>query len=553
MKLLDNKKKLKRLDHRYHLTIIVFLIFIAFGGSLRNNYSLDDEFVTTPSNEKVDKGLNGIKEILLTPYSEEGVDNGAFEYRPLTMILFAIEKSVFGFNPGMGHFINLVLYVSIVLLLFQILRILFPHEDSLTLVAILLLFSIHPLHSEVVLSLKNREELLVSLFGFSALYYSIKYSTEQSMLFGIISIFLLVLGVFVKSTITPFVIVIPVTLYFFRLFTAKQSTIFFLVAIVLMGIASFLPKLLLTIPANRELNFIENPLLHLPFWKRLPMAFYSFLYYTKLHLIPFPLLAYYGYNQVPLLSWSDYQVYIGIVLAIASVVIFIYTQKKNKLLAYGILLFVLFILPYMSFPFPATGIIAERFTFNSVLGFSIIVVALLIKISESLNIRYVLLATAVPSIIFIYFDTRRTSQWRSKISLIEHDANVAKNSYKLQAMLGDLYQEQISQTDNVTEKKELFEKTLRAYERAAQIYDQDAGLFNNIGTTFFAGGQYNNAVVLFEKAVELGANKDINHFNLGLAYELSNNLEKAKKQYEIVLKSNADYTSARQRLIELNR
>ena len=298
---------MKRLNDTYQIAIIVFLVLIAFGGAFWNSYSLDDEFVTTSSNEKVAQGLDGLKEIFTTPYIEKSVDNNAYEYRPITMAFFAIEKSVVGFNPGISHLVNLVLYIGVILLIFKILWTLFPQEYHAAIFFIVLLFAVHPLHSEVVLSLKNREELLVSLLGFGALMLAIKYSREQKIILGVFALLLMVLGVFVKSTITPFVLVIPATLYFFKLLPAKKSIIFFLLAIASMGLASAVPRLIFDIPVNREISFVESPLLHLPFQNRLPMAFYAFLYYLKLHIVPYPLLSYYGYNHVSLLSWPDYQ------------------------------------------------------------------------------------------------------------------------------------------------------------------------------------------------------------------------------------------------------
>ncbi|MFD2566790.1 hypothetical protein [Pseudotenacibaculum haliotis] len=537
----------------YQKIILIVLIFISFGASIWNEYSLDDEYVTTLANQKVSKGFDGLKEIFISPYVDENVDSRSFEYRPFTQAVFAVEKGFFGFNAGLGHLINLLIYIWIVLLGLKILRTLLSEDYYPYIFFALALFSLHPLHSEVVLSLKNREELLVTLFGLYALLYAIKYSRTEKRKTAIISIVFLVLGTLTKATIAPFVLVIPLTLWLFKLSSAKKSLLFFLASFAIMTFVRFLSFIAFNISINREISFVESPLLHKPFWDRLPMAFYSFYEYLSLHLIPHPLLSYYGYNQVPILSWSDSKVYLGLLFAVAAVFLFFYFLKRNRLFSYGILLTVIFLLPFLNFPFPATGILAERYTFNSVLGFSILIIVLLKKLSELVKVQQLtLVITSIILVGYSFLNIKRTPHWKSKLSLIENDAKYGTQSYKLQALLGDIYQEQIGKSSNVKDKKLFFEKTLRAYEKAAKIYDKDPGLYNNIGTTFFAGAQYENAIILFKKAIELGADSETHYYNLGLAYELSGKREEAKQQYNIILKKNPNYQDVKQRLKALN-
>ncbi len=62
--------------------LILLLVFITYGNSIKNDYNLDDGYVVSLDNANLltSKGISGIPEILTSKYSEgEGVTYG---YRP---------------------------------------------------------------------------------------------------------------------------------------------------------------------------------------------------------------------------------------------------------------------------------------------------------------------------------------------------------------------------------------------------------------------------------------------------------------------------------------
>lgn len=547
-------KKLKYSKLKTRIVIIIVLILISFGGSLSNKYSLDDELVTTNANNKVKKGLSGLKDIYTKPYEDRKDIKDSYGYRPITLTSFALEKEIFGFNPGISHLINVLLYILVVILVFKLLKTLFPEKKYYNVIFLtVLLFSIHPLHSEVVLSLKNREELFVSLFGFSAFLQAIKYAKSNNLKNLLCTTGLLCIGVLTKTTITSFIILIPITLWFFNFMSLKKSTLLFLGILTITFLTINIPFFIFKIPSNREIAFFENPLLYMPFSDRLPMAFCTFYQYFKLHLVPYPLLSYYGYNQIPLLSWFKLEVVIGISLAITSIILFFKFKIKNKFLSFGILAFIFFLLPFLNFPIPATGIIAERFTFNAVLGFSIIIIYCLHKISVILKFkRFLLFIIPILIVTYSYINIKRTTNWKDKLTLIENDAIHAKNSFKLQFSLGDLYQQEIIKSNTIKKKNYFFDKALEAYKTASVIYEEEASLYNNIGTTMLTASQNKNAILLFEKAVELKNDNALFYYNLGAAYEKDNNIEKAKENYLKALAINPLLKKATYRLAKID-
>jgi len=154
--------------------IILAFAFLLYGKSLSHNYNFDDEYVVL--NEQVQKGITVIPEIFTSRYFTS--EDQAYGYRPITKATFAIEVSIFGSNPKISHLINLLLYCISGILLFYFLANFFKEYPKWLWLFIVLLFLSHPLHTEVVNSLKNREEILSFLFGLIGLFFVFRVNSS---------------------------------------------------------------------------------------------------------------------------------------------------------------------------------------------------------------------------------------------------------------------------------------------------------------------------------------------------------------------------------------
>ncbi|MBK9983234.1 MAG: hypothetical protein IPP15_12645 [Saprospiraceae bacterium] len=119
--------------HWKEALIIPILAFALYWMCLPYGYVLDDQIVIT-GNDYTKKGISGIWEILSTEsfsgyfHGQQDLVAGA-RYRPLSIISFAVEQSIFGDNRIERHFINILLYGLIGLLIFRVLSILFLKRD----------------------------------------------------------------------------------------------------------------------------------------------------------------------------------------------------------------------------------------------------------------------------------------------------------------------------------------------------------------------------------------------------------------------------------------
>jgi len=164
------------------------LSFLLYINTFNHKFAFDDAIVIT-QNSFTQQGLAGIPELVTTDffmgiYGESGMELTGGRYRPLSLVMFAVESHIFGdkkdkpagqpvnakpgqvfysYNAFVGHLFNVLFYAFSVFLLFQLLRRWFPERPFIALVSTLL-FAVHPIHSEVVANIKSRDEIM-SLFS----------------------------------------------------------------------------------------------------------------------------------------------------------------------------------------------------------------------------------------------------------------------------------------------------------------------------------------------------------------------------------------------------
>jgi hypothetical protein len=168
------QKTVSDLTLRVILALVSTFLYINTTGY---KFTLDDDMFYL-KHESVQKGLSAIPE-LFSKGSLNQFDGtiGVQPYRPVTLLSFALEKQFFNNSPAASHLLNVLLYVLLIQVLFLLLKKLFDKVQPLLIACIVMIYAVHPIHTEVVCSVKSRDELLAALFGFMA-WLSILNSTE---------------------------------------------------------------------------------------------------------------------------------------------------------------------------------------------------------------------------------------------------------------------------------------------------------------------------------------------------------------------------------------
>lgn len=168
----------KKRKTNYYVPLMLFLFAcVLYGNTIGNDYNMDDELVTR-NHHLTSKGLQAIPEIFTSPYYKDQAGY-AYEYRPVVLASFAIEHSLFGQHAWVSHLVNLLLYGITIVLLYLLLGELFSHYPVVLPLSATLLFAAHPLHTEAVASIKNRDELLAMLLALISWLLAIQFVHQR--------------------------------------------------------------------------------------------------------------------------------------------------------------------------------------------------------------------------------------------------------------------------------------------------------------------------------------------------------------------------------------
>jgi len=506
--------------------------FILYGNTMKNGYSLDDLYVTY-NNPVVNKGIEAIPYILSSRYINVNAEEGGtmnFGYRPLTKVMFALEHQFFGEDPSTSHLINILLYGFTLLIMFSVLRLLMQNYSIWFPFAITMIWASLPVHTEVVASLKNREEIISFLFGLLALKSYIAYARKNSYVALLVGTLWFILSGFAKPSTIPLLVAIPFTIFFFMNVSFRKIGIITFSMVIISFFAIVLLRIYLP-ESNRPVLFFENPLLfENNFLVKVATGLYGLLMYLKLLVYPHPLLFYYGYNSIPVVNFSNLWVLLSIAIHLSLFIFAIVKLREKHILSYAILFYLIVISMYSNIVKQPAGIIAERFLYIASLGFSIAVAYFLFtltkvsitKVQPSKNILRVILLSFVILVPFTARTIIRNKDWNSQLSLFSHDikylSTSAKANYIYATTLKTALIEQLN-AGNQNGTEEQVEKIGGLLKQTVKIYPGYFEAWNSLGEMYaMMKNDYDSALIYFKRTVKEKPTFAAGWYNLGYAY-----------------------------------
>ncbi|MBN2682876.1 MAG: hypothetical protein JXR58_10235 [Bacteroidales bacterium] len=531
---------------RHQYLLLLVLCFVLYGNTIPNKYSLDDEYVVY-NHPLVEKGFAGIPQILVSHYSDIGEKN--FGYRPLVKLSFAIETGIFGINPHVSHTINVLLYFLLLVVILLILKRILRDYHPIIPLLITIIFAAHPIHTEVVASLKNRDQLLSDLCGFSSLLFLLRYADLKKIKFIVFALLLFIAGYFSKQGIVVFFLLIPLSLYFFTDMKMRKILIFLLAILVVSVILKYLPRTFLT-GGNRPIDYYENPLFYDGgIVKRFALGFLSGWYYLGFLLFPHPLKYYYGYNEVPMPDLGDPAVIASILIHLALLVYAILGFKRKSILSFSILFYLISVSIYLNVLQPVMGIVGERFVFVGSFSFSILLVLALYRIFNE-NGKKILVSAykttsiiAILLIIVIFYGCKtvfRNTNWKDHETLYTADMPKLEKSVKANELMAfiimdDVYKDFNSGKDLKSKIKKI-ETAKRCYYRSLDLYFENQKTWINLGSMYSNFyHNYDSAIICYKNVLKFSPKDTKALMNIGKVYELQNNFDQSYKYWQEVI------------------
>ncbi|MFN0173259.1 MAG: tetratricopeptide repeat protein [Saprospiraceae bacterium] len=471
--------------------LLLAMAFALYLIGLKYGYVLDDE-MTYWKNEYVQKGLAGIRQIFSADsfmgyFKEQKFLLEGGRYRPLSLATFAMEVEFFGPNkPAVGHFFNVLLYGFTGVLMYRILLGLFPIREggrwffSLPFIASAL-FMLHPLHVECVENIKGRDEILALLGGLGALWATLKYFDTKGWWWMLISAVSLLLGMFAKENALTFVVVIPLTVWFFTKVSLNRVLITALpllaAALLFIWVRYEALGYLLNTGKISATDIMNNPFFGMTGQEKIATIFLTLGWYIKLLFLPHPLtIDYYPYH-VPKVGWSDWRALAGLALNIGMGLWALWNIRKRSIPAYAIL-FYLLTLSIVSNLFVSVGtFMNERFLYMPSMGFCILAGWFFTRklpewLKEQPDSAYPLgmIIFACIAGLLAYRVVTRIPDWQSTLTLNGAAVKVSEGSARSHCFYATgLYEEKYVKTKNREEKERLVTQMEYHVKRSLEI------------------------------------------------------------------------------------
>lgn len=503
--------------------ILLAIGFVFYINTVGNQYALDDGIVIV-QNQYVQEGFSGIKKIMTSDaydsyykqmHASQMLAGG--RYRPLSIVVFAIEHAIFGESWPVRHFISVLFYMACIVSIFYflskyLLKKVAYGEDMAFVASVL--FAIHPMHTEVVANVKSLDEIMSLLLIMLTFIFALKYTETKKTLHLVLGAGFYLLAMLAKEYAALLVILLPLLFYLVtdkkipKIIEACLPYAGALVVYALMRIhAVGIPK---NVPSGEILN---NPYLLATHSQKVATEWFVLGKYLRMLFFPYPLSSDYSYNTIPYHNFSDMSVLLSILLYIALTVWGIRLTIKRNILAFPVFFYLLNLFMVSNFVVDIGATMGERLAFHSSLGFVILIAYGAFYVTRkmpALTRRNILGGCMAALLVLCAAECiPRNAEWKNDVTLFTHDVNVVPNSTMVLGNAGARY-----------------------IELADEIKDKDKAKQN---------AYLRLSIHCLEKAISMDKSYVTSYLNLGVAYYSLNEPDSAKMYWDIAKKQYPDH------------
>ena len=540
---------------------LIILLLLAFGlnvNTLLNQYAVDDAIVLT-NNKFVDKGIKGIPEIVTQEYFKglgtlKGNELSGGRYRPFALIAFALEHQFFGTNPMISHLINVLLFVLLIALLYQLLQAhLFKEQNNSLAFFTCLLFAVHPIHTEVIANVKSRDELIAFILLLISLINLLKNSENPSkgkLFTGLICLFL---GLLTKESSAAFIIIFPLILFFFYNQPLRKSILFSFPLLVVFICYAVIRFAIIGLHPSTSNLILNAPFLYATSSQAFATKVFILFKYIWLLILPHPLSSDYSYNQIPYVGINSVSFVFSLMLLMSLATYAIFTFKSKSLFSFCILFFLINIFLVSNFILNIGAPLAERLLFQPSLAYCIATASIYLIVIK----KYKVMANLVLVITLLLFSLKtisRNAEWKNNDTLYSADVMNSSNSLRTNMYIAESYLNKATSENNKDLKKEYFTKSIYYGEKAIKIYPIDQSLYLHLGSAYFGLNDYFKSADLWQQAYKIDTTEQEAKkatafissflFKKGNAYFEKNDIDDAIKYYKKSTELNSNNAGA---------
>lgn len=468
------------------LLITLIAIFGLYWQSTNFGFVLDDRIVIE-ENSFVKEGTKGIKDILsndsMTGFLGKQPDLLAGgRYRPLSLVVFALGYDIFGLNAKWFHILNLLFYALSVFLFYLTISKLFKnsiHKNVFPVVCFsVLLFAVHPVHTEVVANIKGLDEILAFLFAMPALLFMMLHYDKKKPVYIFLAGLCFLLSLLSKESTLPLLAVFPVSLFFYRGSTFKKAAIYFGYLLVPVVVYLFIRYEAMGFLLNNKVNttgIMNDPYFEAGISKKFGTILFTLLLYLKLLFFPHPLTHdYYPFHI------KHHEIYHPLALlglfVLAGLVYIAAKGFRSRNIPAFIILWFLATLSIVSNALVNVGtFMNERFLFVPSAAFSMLVIYSFIQFEKkNLAFKVLLVFWLLTGIGFVIKSYLRIPAWENEKTLNAAAVKVSKNSARANCFYAVSLYDDIRAEENTEIKLQKTEVAKKHIDRSLEIYPEYA-------------------------------------------------------------------------------
>ncbi len=534
----------------YCFIILIVVISLAiYMNSLKNGFTFDDHDMIERNVLIRSLSPKNIGEIFSSSWWWGGARQRSDEYRPLTVLSFAVYYKIADLHPWFYHLINILLNATVSVLAFLVIQTL-THKPVLA-CATALIFAVHPVHTEAVNNIVGEAELLSAFFFLLSLLlflYGISASHRRRWLLVMLSYTAYLLGMLSKETAITMP-VIAVTAHWFFIYRKAEGKKgdkgkkgdpksisdfiidtwkYYIGFAVALGIYFLLRIHALggLVSPTMETTYLDNVLI-LAHSQGDFVALYATVLkivgiYMWLMIFPSTLSADYSYDAVPLVTSPLSP---GVLLTIGALVALIlyaafHFRRKDVIPLFGLLFFLIVFVP-VSNVFTLIGItMGERLVYLPSLGFFLLVSHILWKYTGTKKPVFI----AVLTVLVLLYSLRtivRNRDWRDDMTLYKATVEATPRCSRAHFNLANHYK---ARGD--------LEQAMYHYQRSWEIAPNYGAPLGGIGEILAMKHDFEEAEKIFRQVIQMEDRYHPAHFNLALLLDKMGRYEEAAQEYQ---------------------
>jgi len=289
--------------------------------------------------------------------------------------------------------------------------------------------------------------------------------------------------------------------------------------------------------SGRSLEFAEMPITKTSSLAvRTGTALTSMAFYLKMLIIPHPLGFYYGFDMVPIVKITNLWALTSLLIHLGLLILALLNFKKNKILSFAILFYLISISIFSNLIAPVAGIIAERLVFTASLGFCIALAFMLLKIFKlkpDANINNIkpnqgfMWVVIIFVLLYSFKSFSRNAQWKNNLTLFENDMGFLNSSAQAHNLYANTLIENLQKEKNGKKRDMMFDAAIEHFKTALTIYPDFYNASFSLAKAYYYLKRYDDAINTFEQTLKIDSSDYMIYMYLGIVNDEKGNIPKS--------------------------